>query len=425
MQHFTSSYLTRDLARISCKIVLSFGVLSFLFFQLTGNKTIRSENQFFLAKSIETGRSERFTDGFQSLALPDTGLPHVHAGTLVETPEGLRAFWYSGTREGAKDVAIYSAFMPWSAADWLPPKVVMTRERLQQDLHRSIKKLGNAVPFITQSGELALYFVSVSIGGWAGSALNVMVSADHGETWGAAQRLVTSPFWNISTLVKETPFMWANGDIGLPAYHEFMGKFGEIVRINPAGQVVAKQRLESGRHSIQPSLMIHDPQHADVYLRYAGAEQRRIYKTRTQDGGQTWSEAQAMDLPNPNAAVASVKLSSQEGGQEGLLVYNRDENFRHILSLAWQAEAEAPWLLLCDLESGGQAQRFSYPHMIQDRLGVVHLVYTDDRAVIRHIRFTPEWLAERVQAATPNLDRQTSESKLAPNPVPRCGGGRV
>ena len=42
---------------------------------------------------------------------------------------------------------------------------------------------------------------------------------------------MTSPFVNVSTLVRSNPFRYADGSIGLPAYHEFIGKFAELIRI--------------------------------------------------------------------------------------------------------------------------------------------------------------------------------------------------
>src|SRR5690606_30317226 len=50
----------------------------------------------------EEGVTRRVSIGSQA--------PSVHAATAVELPDGsLRAFWFGGSREGARDVAIWSS----------------------------------------------------------------------------------------------------------------------------------------------------------------------------------------------------------------------------------------------------------------------------------------------------------------------------
>ncbi|WP_206323709.1 exo-alpha-sialidase, partial [Pseudomonas viridiflava] len=92
-----------------------------------------------------------------------------------------------------------------------------------------IRKLGNPVIALAPDKRLWLFYVSVSVGGWAGSTVNAMVSSDMGANWSPPRQLVTSPFLNISTLVRAAPVFHADGSIGLPVYHEFLGKFAEYL----------------------------------------------------------------------------------------------------------------------------------------------------------------------------------------------------
>ncbi|MBW8076623.1 MAG: hypothetical protein GJU76_00770, partial [Gallionella sp.] len=150
----------------------------------------------------------------------------THASSLIELNDGrVRAFWFAGSREGAEDVEIRSAV--FDGKQWSEERGVIDREHTQQALLRYVKKLGNPVAARAPDGAIWLYYVTVSLGGWAGSSLTTMTSRDEGETWSAPRRLITSPFFNISTLIKGTPFAYSDGTIGLPVYHEFLGKFGE------------------------------------------------------------------------------------------------------------------------------------------------------------------------------------------------------
>jgi len=43
---------------------------------------------------------------------------------------------------------------------------------------------------------------------------------------GPARRLVSSPFFNLSTMVRGEPVQYADGTIGLPIYQNLLGSFG-------------------------------------------------------------------------------------------------------------------------------------------------------------------------------------------------------
>jgi predicted neuraminidase len=361
----------------------------------------------------------------------------THAASLVELGDGrIRAFWFAGSREGAQDVEIRSAVFDPAKDSWSPEHSIANREGTQRALLRYVKKIGNPVAQRAPDGKLWLYYVTVSLGGWAGSSITAITSTDDGATWGPARRLITSPFINISTLIKGTPFLYSDGTMGLPEYHEFIGKFGELLRIDGSGKIITKQRLSSGKSTLQPVVLITSPQQALVLMRRSGNSPKRVISTRTDDAGQHWSTPIPTTLANPDAAISGVVLPDGKM----LVVLNNIEDGRDALSLVVSADGGATWKKVYQLEDQrgqptdpvhfGQiaaglakatdagitdpgayaksAQRnkcagqhcdyeFSYPYLIQARNGDFDLVYTWNRSFIKHVRFNRAWLDRRTE----------------------------
>jgi len=384
----------------------------------------------------------------------------THAASLVELQDGctsappcrgrVRAFWFSGSREGAADVTINSAVFDPAGDSWSEEKVVTGREDTQRGLHRYIAKVGNPVVARAANGELWLFYVTVSLGGWAGSSITLITSADDGEHWSAPRRLITSPFLNISTLVKGAPFFYADGTMGLPVYHEFVTKFAEILRLDQTGKVIDKQRLAAGSQgTLQPVVLVQSAQQALVLNRYAGKDaEKRVISIATSDGGWHWQTPQKSALRNPDAALTALVLDDGKL----LAVLNDQEHGRESLSLQLSTDGGASWRELTRLEEmnglrnaelpesaclgvvdsllrssdarlrkaepeqmaayvasarpqvlarGACHFEFSYPYMIQTRNGDIHLAYTWNRTFIKHVRIDPDWLKHRLQEARP------------------------
>ncbi|MEI7431694.1 MAG: sialidase family protein [Betaproteobacteria bacterium] len=366
--------------------------------------------------------------------------PHRHAPSLVVLGDGrLRAFWFSGSREGASDVEIRSAVFDPRTSKWGPENSVLNRQLAQQGLWRYVKKLGNPVAERSADGTLHLYVVTVSFGGWAGSSITTLHSSDDGATWSAPQRLITSPFLNVSTLVKGTPFHYADGTIGLPVYHEFIGKFAELLRLDADGKVLDKQRLSHGRLALQPVVLVRDAERAEVLMRHGDGGLNRVIGSRTADAGRHWAPAAHTALANPNAAVSGVALP--DGSL--LAVINDVDGNRDALSLVASSDGGTSWRTLKVLEdqvAGREpltaapryaeevkvqalatdarladtqsfadssvdhmciAQRcsfeFSYPYLVLTAQGDLQLVYTWNRSFIKHVEFSRGWIAQRLK----------------------------
>ncbi|WP_095078890.1 exo-alpha-sialidase [Pseudomonas sp. Irchel s3h17] len=379
-----------------------------------------------------------YTSRFASSGLVD----FVHSSAVTALPDGsLMAVWFAGSREGAADVQVRSARFDAKTGEWDAEQVLVTRDSTQQGTQKYIRKLGNPVVALAPDNRLWLFYVSVSMGGWAGSAVNVMVSSDFGRQWSAPRQLITSPFLNISTLVRSAPVFHADGSIGLPVYHEFLGKFAEYLYLSADGEVIDKYRISHGNNSLQPTVVPLDGQRGIAMLRYAGNTHHRVLATRTEDAGQTWSEPYPLDPSNPNSSLAAVATP-----EHGLLVALNDlQEGRFKLSL-YSTDAEmTDWRSLRDLDkspdpegdafspeaykeiigkefrgsSGARRQpleaqflnnlnsrvckregcdfEYEYPYFIRSPDGLYHLVYSWNNTFIKHVTFNDAWLSERAR----------------------------
>ena len=380
------------------------------------------------AKPQQHSADGRFLFGAQFVS----GAPGqaVHAASAVELTSGnLRAVWFSGSREGAGDVTVQTAVMDAATLQWGVESTLFERHQIERSLWRYVKKLGNPVIARGPDGAIWLWMVNVSLGGWAGSSITWSRSTDEGVSWSQPRRLVTSPFLNISTLVKGAPVAMADGQIGLPVYHEFVTKLGEVLRIDPQGQVVDKVRIPGSQTSLQPVVLVTGPENAQVYMRSGNA--KALMTSTTDDAGKTWSSTHATTWPNPDAALAGVV--TRNGAQ--WLALNPTTSHRELLALvhsdkSGNFDGASPWivessatpqtrlsiqdyerLLGRELGASGVAQEqiaayvasarrqlcgqercsqeFSYPYLLQGRDGYLHLIYTWHRTRIKHIRLDP------------------------------------
>jgi predicted neuraminidase len=327
---------------------------------------------------------------------PDSPLLMSHVASVCELPNGrLAAAWYAGTREGARDVAICLATRDPGASGWSEPRTIMTREQATLDLNRRIKKVGNPVIFSDATGRLRLLFVSITVGGWSGSSLNLIESGDEGRSWSRSRRLTLSPFLNISELVKNGPAPRSDGSWAVPIYQELLGKLPELLWLREsAGAVDAtRSRICGGRSGLQPALVPLSTNSALAFLRDV-SQRKRISVARTDDAGLTWAPPRALDLPNPDSGLAALRLADGRV----LLVFNDSTTGRENLRLAVSRDAGQTWTRLATLAATTVGE-VSYPFVIQTRDGGIHVVYTWKRRAIKHIVFNEAWLDERQRSS--------------------------
>ncbi len=324
-----------------------------------------------------------------NLVEPFGGPAAVHSGTLTQLSDGsLLAAWFGGTREGAGDVKIYLARKQPDSTLWSTPVVIASREETSGDLKRHIDKLGNPILFADSRGRVWLFYVTVSFGGWSGSSITLRHSDDAGATWSVAKRLVTSPFLNVSTLVKGSPVECEGGQIVLPVYHEFLRKFAEALILDSDGSVVSKIRLSPDGRVIQPWLVPLDSTRSRAFYRQSGHPDRMVMTNSVSSiFDAECGSLETTQLPNSNSAISVVRRPNGEF----LMACNPLDRGRDVLSLATSRDG-GDWTVIQEIDRSDPSGQVSYPYLIQGSPGEYHLIYTWMREKMRYACFNEQWL---------------------------------
>jgi hypothetical protein len=339
----------------------------------------------------------------KSIVNPGQGLPMVHVASLATMAGGIEAaVWYGGSAECAPDVKIYFSENE-NGAVWSAPRVIMDRQKAELDLGRPMKSVGNAILLSESDGTLRLLFVTIAMGRWSGSQLNTSFSKDGGITWSRAERLTLSPFFNFSELVRNRAIPLIGGGWCVPIYQEFLGKFPELLWLKEQqGELLyRKTRIAGGCSTFQPSLIPLNANRALVLLRDY-TDKRKIFISRSDDGGKIWRKPVPTQLPNPDSGISGLKLSDGRL----LLAYNDSPDGRDNLALGVSDDQGATWQKLVTLEKES-GSTFSYPFLSRSPDGSIDLAYTRKGKEIALTSFNEAWIAE----ACASLSKIKGEAK--------------
>ena len=306
--------------------------------------------------------------------------PRCHAPTIAETPSGLIAAWFGGTREKHPDVGIYLSRRIDGV--WTPPvRIIDGAERGETET-----ACWNPVLHVPSDGPLTLFYkVGLSPSTWHGM---VSTSADDGLTWNEPRRLGSDPALgepNTALVgpVKNKPVELSDGVLLSPSSSEHDGwrlHFERSADNGETWQVVGP--IDSPIPAIQPSILFHrgGRLQAIARTRHVG----RLDTTWSDDGGETWSPPELTDVANPNSGTDALTLSD---GRH-LLVYNPLTLGRHRLAVAVSKDG-FKWETVRTLEDSQPGEEFSYPAVIQSADGTIHVTYTWQRQAIKHVQFDP------------------------------------
>lgn len=315
-----------------------------------------------------------------------------HVSSLAPLDGGeMIASWYSGSREGARDVVIYAS--KFSGGQWGHPFPLVSRQTHIKETGRYVKKVGNALLARDETGRLWLFYSSIFAGGWSGASLNYEYSTDGGDTWSGSANLLLSPFFNLTNNVKNNALAVRGGGFLLPVYHELIRKRSELVLLS-TDQRYTRVFMTTEGEAIQPSIVPKGGETIGAFYRNMSDEKpRQVLYSESTDMGRSWGPLMHTTLKNPNAGLDVMEVES------GLLaVLNNTEEGRHRLSISHSGDGGRTWDELWVLEDR-EGMEFSYPFIRRGTDGIIHVTYTYDRKRIKHVSFDSLWLRALIGAA--------------------------
>jgi predicted neuraminidase len=296
-----------------------------------------------------------------------------HAASLAETPHGLVAAWFGGSREGAPDVGIWISRREFSG--WSQP------EKVADGLESGWQcPCWNPVLYQMPAGPLLLFYkVGPSPEQWWGM---LALSSDGGFSWEAPQRLPEG----ILGPIKNKPVCLSDGTLLCPSSQESGSWQVQIERTCDVGQTWEKVAVPGDFQAIQPAILQHP---AGVLQLLCRSTCGWIVTSWSQDGGKTWRPLAKTSLPNPNSGIDALTLKD---GRH-VVVYNptgmipgRWGGERTPLCLAVSNDG-IDWQPGLVLESS--PGEYSYPAVIQTQDGLIHILYTWQRQNICHAWLEP------------------------------------
>jgi predicted neuraminidase len=313
----------------------------------------------------------------------DVIFPSCHASTIAETKNGLIAAWFGGTAEKNPDVGIWVS--RFESGKWSIPVEVANGVQ-----HKTLRyPTWNPVLFNYGDEIILFYKEGPDPEKWWGK---YVTSTDNGKTWSRPVRLPEG----IAGPIKNKPELLSNGKLICPTSSEDNGWRVHMEFTPDRGLNWERtEAMNDGKKlsAIQPSILKHPGGKLQILCR---SKNKYILSAWSTDNGKSWSNLEPIDLPNPNSGTDAVTLKD---GRH-VLIYNHikpNETWgdRNILNMAVSEDGinwKAAILLENDADKDGE---FSYPAVIQTNDGMIHITYTWNRKLIKHVVVDPSKLTTK------------------------------
>ncbi len=299
--------------------------------------------------------------------------PSCHASTIAEMPDGeLLAAWYAGSREGAKDVAIFTSRRTYGGERWMQPEMVVNTPNCSE---------GNPVLFVDANRQIWLFYVTMYGNHWKQCKMYYQKSSAMGNSWDERGVLRDELGW----MTRNKPLYLSNGEILLPVYDERNWHSMVMISGNGGETWNTYGDLSSPKGVIQPTVVQRDDGSLLMLMRSRDGE---IWRSTSNDLGQSWEAAHPTDLPNPNCGVDMARLHNGNIA----LVYNDTRRGRTPLTVALSIDEGETWGYKQHLEI--EEGEYSYPAIIQAQDGGIHITYTYRRISIMHVEVDEAWIRD-------------------------------
>lgn len=350
-----------------------------------------------------------------------------HAANLCLLPDGtLTCLWFGGTMEGMGDISIYLSRLAPGSENWSPA------EKLSDDPARSEQ---NPLLFVAPDGLVWLLYTSQTSGNQDGAVVKRRISRDGGVSFGPVETLCDVP----GTFVRQAIVVNGRGEWLLPLFRcigvpgqRWTGDvdFASVLISADGGRSWSMHDVPDSTGAVHMNIVALGGDDMVAFYRNRFAEQ--VLRSRSVDGGRTWSAPEPTELPNNNSSIQAVRrrdgsiamvynhANAQTSSDRRLSLYDEIEGEageaapgheasassgrkaiwgvpRAPLSLVFSSDGGESFSGRVDLEIGdgycltnnskeGLNREFSYPSVIEGPDGALHVAYTYFRRAIRYLK---------------------------------------
>lgn len=359
-----------------------------------------------------------------------------HAAFLHLLPDGrLICAWFGGTLEGKSDIAIHAAILPRGAGQWGAPRV------LSFDGARSEQ---NPVIFTAPDGRLWLFHTAQPSGNQDECRIRMaplhLDPADPTMIAAGEGRLLDLPH---GCFIRAPLVVRRDGAWLLPIFrcvtrpgHKWNGSH-DVAAVgisHDGGESWALEEVADSTGSVHMSPVELGQNHYAAFYRRRQAD--TIHRSESRDGGRSWSAPVPTDVPNNNSSIAAIRLADgrvavianpasaltstdrraslydelgedddrpeaggDASGSGGCTPIWGVPRAPVAICLSSDGGLSFPQRLIVEDGAGsctsndstdGRNKEMSYPWLLQDPDGSLHLAYTYHRRAIKYVRLSPE-----------------------------------
>lgn len=380
-----------------------------LYVYLDLNKHIKSRFYYpkidFIANSKTNTQNTNFQ--FTNLQNYEVIIPNIeksaHSSSIVDIGDKLMVVYFAGSKEGARDVKIYQAFINKNkvsdknsvdindadntngVAEILgEPKSILDSKMLSLLSGKFIKNLGNPVVFRDLNNKIHFFVVGVSLGGWATSKIYQLEFNENLNSLIYKDELQLGAMANFSHLIRTPPVLLQNGGFILPYYHELARKYSLVAFFDSNANISYSKKINNLNNLLQPSVTLLDPKNCLVFFR--NYKEGKALIQECSNSGDFWKKPSTSNLFNYGSS--SVLISFMNEDRNNILLIHNDgktatnDNARSSISLYYLKNKETnEFIHLINLDK--DKEEASYPSAIIDE-SYLHITYTNDRKNIKY-----------------------------------------
>jgi len=351
---------------------------------------------------------------------------HVHASCVVLCPNGdLLAAWYengprlpephfSGEQDKSDDVRIAGSRKTAGSSHWEKPFIMADTFGVSDN---------NPCMVVDRDGRLWLFhatLLGVPKVAWGSALIQFHVSSDYMKAgppqWERSSILAPHPLPVSSdtapadgkTRTEKRPGLLQNwfadpykSRLGwMPRAHPIILHDGAILlplaNENAMAAAMAFSRdggLSWNLSQLVPTLGLEQPtvvEYPDgamtAFFRNEHLK-RRILRSDSTDGGQTWSAAVLTELPHPGSGIEAIVLKNGNLA----MIYNDSTKNRDSLAISLSEDRGASWRWTRRLENE-PGQRFDYPSIVQSADETLHVTYSLNTQTIKYVHLDEAWI---------------------------------